>query len=212
MQANSGTPKSLLLVHGAGSGPWAFDGWEERFPELAVVAPDLQDGLELSRASMQDYVQRVIAAARQLQPPMILCGWSMGGLVAMIAAPRINPEVLFLIEASAPAEVQGVDETVAPQQGVYGAEQVYGPFPLGIRSRTESRYALHERKRGISVPALPSRTLVIAGKEFPDERGRKIASFYNVPLLEFPALGHWQLIHSAAVTNEIRQFAGLPVA
>ena len=98
--------KSLLLVHGAGSGPWVFDGWVEGFPHLRVVAPDLQQGLDVGGASMGDYTDRVVAEGRRLLKPLALCGWSMGGLVAMMAVPKLDPESLILIEASAPGEVQ----------------------------------------------------------------------------------------------------------
>src|SRR5262249_27206778 len=42
--------RSLVLVHGAGSGPWVFDGWPSHFPGIQTVAVDLQDGLAVEHA------------------------------------------------------------------------------------------------------------------------------------------------------------------
>ena len=141
---------------------------------------------------MGDYTDRVVAEGRRLLKPLALCGWSMGGLVAMMAVPKLDPESLILIEASAPGEVQGFNERIEPRGGVFDSEEVYGPFPPGVRSRLESQYARDERKRGISVPVLSNRTLVICGREHPDERGRQLSAFYGVGLREFPTLS-WTL-------------------
>ena len=196
-------------VHGAGSGPWVFDGWSESFPDLEIAAPDLQEGCDVARATMEDYANRVVEAGDALTRPTALCGWSMGGLVAMMAASALKPEFLILIEASAPSEVQGTNEDVEPSSGAFDSEQAYGAFPPSVRSRAESQYARDERKRGISVSVLPSRTLVIAGKEFPEDRGRRLAAFYGVELAEFPTLDHWELIRAPSVRNAIRRFIGL---
>ncbi len=207
------TPKSLLLIHGAGSGPWVFDGWGESFPGLHIAVPDLHEGLDVGRASMDDYTARVVAEGRLLGKPLAVCGWSMGGLVAMMAASKLGPEWLILVEASAPREVQGFNEQIEPCPGVFDSERVYGAFPSGVRSRPESQYARAERKRGISVAALPERTLVISGREYPDERGRQLAAFYGAHLREFPTLSHWELVRAISVRDEIRRFlaAGRPV-
>lgn len=202
-------PKSLLLVHGAGSGPWVFDGWSQSFPGVELAAPDLQEGLNVAEASMSNYEERVVAAADLIMRPLALCGWSMGGLVAMMAASKLNPETLVLIEASAPGEVQGFNRDIELCRGLFDSEKAYGAFPPDVRSRTESQYARDERKRGISVPTLPCPTLVISGKDHPEKRGRKLAHFYNAELNEFPELDHWELIRTTAVRDAIRQFLGL---
>ena len=45
----------MVLIHGAGSGPWVFDEWQGDFPWIQLVAPDLQEGLDVAKASMSDY-------------------------------------------------------------------------------------------------------------------------------------------------------------
>ncbi len=182
------TPKSLVLVHGAGSGPWAFEGWAESFPELTLAVPDLHEGLNISQASMSDYTGRVIAEGASLTRPLSLCGFSMGGLVAMMAVSILSPESLILIEASPPGEVKGFNERIEPTPGVF----VYrGSF----RSRPESQYARDERERGISVRTLPKDTLVISGMDYADVRGRQLSSFYasSLPNSQHFAIGNCAL-------------------
>jgi pimeloyl-ACP methyl ester carboxylesterase len=197
---------SLLLVHGAGSGPWVFDGWPASFPALDVVAVDLHAGLDVALASMADYARRVEEAAASLAPPVSLCGWSMGGLVVLMAAARARPHRIVLLEASAPAEVQGVHDDVVAQPGSFAPEAVYGRFPRGMRARPESALARAERKRGIPVPALRCPSLVVYGDEFPDDRGVALARLYGSSTAAFPGLDHWGLVRDESVRAAVARF------
>lgn len=200
-------PGSVLLLHGAGSGPEIFSGWEEYFPDSDFVPVDLHDGLRVETASMGDYAARAVDEGRRIRPPLLVCGWSMGGLVAMMAAPQLHPGWLALLEPSPPAEAQGVDETVTPRPDAFDPEDVYGPFPEGISPRPESSYARSERKRGISVPALPCPALVVYGRDFPDERGRRIAAAYDCDAVELDDLEHWGLVRDQRVPRVISGWA-----
>lgn len=179
-----------MLVHGAGSGPYVFERWPEHFPGVDVVAVDLHEGLDVGRASHEDYAERVVAAATE---PVALCGWSMGGLVVLQAAERVRPGAVILLEASPPGEVQGFQETEI-RDGTFDPEEVYGTFPAGMLARPESLRARGERKRGISVPSLPCPSLVVHGDAFPDDRGRDLAAFYGSDLRAFPGFDHWDLV------------------
>ncbi len=187
-------PGSVLLLHGAGSGPEIFSGWEEHFPDSDFLPVDLHQGLGIETARMADYAARAVEEGRRIRPPLLVCGWSMGGLVAMMAAPQLRPGWLALLEPSPPAEVQGVDESAIPRPGAFDPEVVYGPFPEGISPRRESSYARSERKRGISVATLPCPALVVYGRDFPDERGRRIAVAYTCDAVELDDLGHSRLV------------------
>ncbi|HTT92827.1 MAG TPA: alpha/beta fold hydrolase [Acidimicrobiales bacterium] len=81
-----------ICIHGAGSGPWAFAGWADDFPGWEVVAPDLQEGLDLATASMADYAAAVHVASEGAVglAHTVLCGWSMGGLVALMATHTVR--------------------------------------------------------------------------------------------------------------------------
>ncbi len=198
--------KSLLLVHGAGSGPWVFDGWEKWFPSLQVATVDLHDGLNVGAASMNDYADRVVAASEKLRKPVALCGWSMGGLVALMAAETIDCSAVILIEPSPPGEVQGFVADAPLEEGTFDPEVVYGAFPEGVVSRAESSPARGERKRGISVPTLGCPTLVISGDEFREERGDPVATLYGAEHEVFVGLDHWDLVRRAEVRERIGIF------
>lgn len=194
-----------MLVHGAGSGPYVFDGWPASFPGVELVAVDLQEGLDVASASHEDYAQRVVDASGAARQPVALCGWSMGGLVVLQAAERVRPEAVVLLEASPPGEVQGFQE-VEIDEGAFDPEAVYGAFPPGMPARPESLRARGERKRGISVPALPCRSLVVYGDDFPDDRGRALASLYGSDERAFPGLDHWDLVLAPEVRQSVAQW------
>jgi pimeloyl-ACP methyl ester carboxylesterase len=185
-----------------------FAGWEEAFPGVEVAAVDLQAGLDVSHATHDDYAAAVVAAARSLSDPVALCGWSMGGLAALQAAKRARPHSVVLLETSPPAEVQGVDESVEPRSGVFDPEEVYGAFPDGIPARPESLPARLERKRGISVPALPCPSLVVVGDEFREERGARVAQVYGSELVDLAGFDHWDLVRSPKVRRIVAEFLG----
>jgi len=197
---------SLLLVHGAGSGPWIFDPWKDAFPDLDVAAVDLHADLDIARASMRDYAQRIVAIAQTLDRPLFLCGWSMGGLAALMAAPSVIPDGLILLEASPPAGVQGSNEAVSLRTGTFDAEEVYGDFPPGVSARPESQLARDERKRGIPVPSLSCPVLVVWGEEFAQDRGRSVADFYKAEGLSIPGASHWDLVLKEDARSAIRKW------
>jgi pimeloyl-ACP methyl ester carboxylesterase len=198
-------PRTVLAVHGAGSGPWVFDHWLRSFSPARFVAPDLQEGVDPARATMGDYAQRVERAADGAEAPFLLVGWSMGGLVAMMAAHTIRPDAIVLLEPSPPAEVTGLQPAVPIRRGTFDPEQVYGPFPPGVRARPESAVARSERARGISVPRLPCPSLLVSGAEFPEERGSVVAAFYGSRHAIFPTLDHWDLVLRAEVRETVRR-------
>jgi pimeloyl-ACP methyl ester carboxylesterase len=205
-------PASLLLVHGAGSGPWVFEGWAESFPGVRVAAVDLQEGLDVARASHDDYADKVVAAAAALPAPVALCGWSMGGLVVLQACLLTQPHSAILLEASAPAEVQGFHAETEIADGAFDPEAAYGQFPEGMPARAESSRARAERKRGISVPALPCASLVVFGDDFREERGTALAHLYGSDQLDFPGSHHWDLVRDPKIRAAIADWLGVRVA
>jgi pimeloyl-ACP methyl ester carboxylesterase len=167
-----------------------------------VYAVDLQAGLVVERAAMSNYAAVVACTANLCPAPRALLGWSLGGLAAMMAAERAEAERLVLLEPSPPAEVQGTSD-VAPVEGTFDPEEEYGPFPGGIRARPESLLARTERKRGISIPALPCSALVAYGEQYAEERGRAVAQQYGAEELQAPVATHWDLVLDAEVRQSI---------
>jgi pimeloyl-ACP methyl ester carboxylesterase len=192
--------KSLLLVHGAGSGPWIFDGWAESFPDARVTTVDLQAGLEVAHAGIADYARAIERAAESLPRPLAVVAWSLGGLAAMVAAARVQPEALVLLETSPPLEVQGA-RPVEPRAGTFMPPSP----PAGVRSRPESLQAMGERERGVSVPALPeeTRTLVVFGDSLRHDRGPNLARRYGAEALDVGPVTHWELVLDPAVRAQI---------
>jgi len=124
-----------------------------------------------------------------------------------------SADVLVLLEASAPGEVQGFRPEVALAPGVFEPERAYGAFPEGIRARPESALARAERKRGISVPAITCPALVVYGDEFPDERGRRLATQYGARELSLSGMSHWDLVlDPAAIRVVARELSAIALA
>jgi pimeloyl-ACP methyl ester carboxylesterase len=197
---------SIVLVHGAGTGPWVFDTWPAAFCGAEVIAVDLQQGLDVGSASMGDYAARVADAITRAPRPAAVCGWSMGGLVALQAAHLVAPDVLVVIEPSAPAETQFRRIESEPLPGTFDPEEVYGAFPSGVAKRPESLPARLERKRGISIASLPCPALVVCGRDCPAERGVAIIAHYGTASLHFPRFGHFRLLIEPDVTRAIRRW------
>jgi pimeloyl-ACP methyl ester carboxylesterase len=203
------SPPSLLLIHGAGSCAVIYDDWPDSFPTLHVVAVDLHGGIDVGKASMDDYAERVVVTARSMPQPVALCGWSMGGLVALQAAARAHAHSVILLDSSPPGEAQGFDLGIPLATGTFDPEVVYGSFPPGFEARPESARARSERKRGVSVPELLCPSLVLYGDSFRDERGGAIARLYGSEERYFPGDGHWALLSDPRVREAIADFLGV---
>src|SRR5262249_28447090 len=100
MSISKTAPASLLLVHGAGSGPEIYKDWIASFTRIKVAAIDLHQGINVACASMMDYTDRVVSIGSSMEKPLALVGWSMGGLAVMQAARRLQPHSLILLEPS----------------------------------------------------------------------------------------------------------------
>ncbi|MBD0337922.1 MAG: hypothetical protein ICV67_01360 [Thermoleophilia bacterium] len=109
-----------------------WEGWEG-------LAVDLQAGLEPPEASMLNYEAVVACDAALLPRPLCVVGRGMGALAALMAARRVEPERLVLLDPWPP-----VTE------------------PAGLRP--ESELALAECRSGIDVRPPTAPTLVLEGK------------------------------------------------
>jgi pimeloyl-ACP methyl ester carboxylesterase len=174
-----------------------------------ITAIDLQEHVNVACASMTHYADRVVAAAVGMEQPVAIVGWSMGGLVVMLAVQRLQPHSVILLETSPSLEIQGSNLDVELVEGVFDPEAVYGSFPVGMQARPESSLARAERKRGISVPSLPCPALVIYGEEFRRQRGEAIAHYYHTAANFFQGCSHWDLVLDPRVRSKIADFMGL---
>lgn len=190
---------SVLLVHGAGSEPSVFDDWLPLLPNASAV--DLQAGLDVAHATIEDYAEAVVGAAEALERPLAIVAWSLGGLVALLAAERVRPERLVLLEPSPPLEVQGLRAASEPRPGTFAPR----PGPAGIARRPESSLAMGQRDRGVSVPSVPpeTRLLVVYGDEFRHDRGPSLAERYGAEQLDAGAASHWDMVLDPALRARV---------
>lgn len=199
----------MLLVHGAGSGPWIFEEWADTFPASTLHAVDLQDDVRIRWASMRYYADAIGRAASSLPRPFAVIAWSMGGLAAMMKADTLGAMCLVVMEPSPPAEIQGWHpSSLIVDPRTFDPEAVYGPFPRGIQSRPESSLAKAERNAGISVPTVPCPSVVVSGSDYAVERGSRVAAFYRSDELRFPRFDHWGLVREYRVRAVIAGHLG----
>jgi pimeloyl-ACP methyl ester carboxylesterase len=199
---NSRLRWTLICLHGGGSGPWVFDDWADI--DASLLAPDLQAGLDVGAARMSDYAAQAERACRGAPRPFALLGWSMGGLVAMMAAASVRPDALVLLEPSAPLQTLDDRPTVENRSGTFDPAQVYGfNDPKG---RAESWPALIERTRGISVPTLGGPALIVFGDSVPASRGARIAQHYGCDSLHFARFNHGDVVHRPEVRQAVHRW------
>jgi pimeloyl-ACP methyl ester carboxylesterase len=228
---------SLLCIHGAATGAWVWDLWRQYLKPFGwrVNVLDLRGHgrsvpVDFSEVTLEDYVSDVesvtpqIAAAEGAQP--VICGWDMGGLIAMMYAAR-HPETpaLALFAPSLPIEVAGrmpLDELRRVPSTPVGPEH-FGVFPDDFEaSRTvlfdltdeeaqrvlqstagaqESGFAQRQRGRGISIPAgaIGAPAAVVYGETEPDpapELNRRLAEHIGAKGIGVAGAGHWGVVMS----------------
>ena len=105
--------QTILMVHGAFCGGWAFDPWRAFFSAhgYRCLAPDLRHHdrppkarphPDLGTTSIRDYVDDLAEAIAELDEKPIVIGHSMGGLVAQKLAARGLVSAAVLLAPSPP--------------------------------------------------------------------------------------------------------------
>ena len=209
-----------MLVHGAANSARVWTFWRRELAARGwtVHASDLRGhgehaGFDLSTTRMADYAADVVAVARSLPRPPVLVGWSMGGLVAMMAAAATRAVACVGLAPSTPRAAR--DPAVPLRVGTFGAE-TYGiasddpanqpaMLDLDLEERRialaslsrESLLARDERQAGIVLDALPCPLLIVTGSadtSWPRERYTDL----TVPAehLSVDGSSHWGLVLS----------------
>jgi pimeloyl-ACP methyl ester carboxylesterase len=142
MNRASGT---VVFSHGKESGPWG----SKITAMAAVVKESGWAAVSLDYRGMDDPAARVgklMAAAAQLEQPLVLVGSSMGGHVAAAAAATLAARGLFLL---APAfympgfEAHTPQNVACPTAIVHGWQDAIVPVENSIRWAREHGAALH---------------------------------------------------------------------
>jgi pimeloyl-ACP methyl ester carboxylesterase len=210
----------IILVHGAANSALVWTYWQQTLAEAgwASYAIDLRGHgasapLDLSRTSMRHYAADVVELAGQLARPPIILGWSMGGLIGMMACEATTAIACVGLAPSTPART--VDPAAWLRVGVFTAEE-YGitsddpddqpAMPdldreerrIALASLgSESRFARDERQRGIVIESLPCPLLIVTGTDdhqWPRERYDDLqlpAAHANIE-----GASHWGLVLS----------------
>lgn len=210
----------IVLVHGAANSAIVWTYWQQELAarRWASYAVDLRghgksDSSDLSRTSMHDYADDVQEIVAQLPRRPVVMGWSMGGLVAMMAAEGGDAAACVGLAPSTPA--RRVDASVALREGEYGPEE-YGitssdpddqpampdldreerMIALASLGR-ESRLARDERKRGVVIESLPCPLLIVTGsadRQFPTSTYDGL--WLPAERIEVEGASHWGLVLS----------------
>jgi pimeloyl-ACP methyl ester carboxylesterase len=208
----------IILVHGAANSASVWTFWQREltaggWPSYAI---DLRghgrsDPTDLAHTSMHDYAADVRALAAQFARPPVVIGWSMGGLVALMAAASGIAAACVGLAPSTPARQPNA--SIVVRTGEFGAEE-YGitsrdpegqpAMPdLDREERTialaslgrESRLARDERQRGIVIASLPCPLLFVTGtrdRQWPRERYNDL--WLTVDHLGVEGASHWGLV------------------
>jgi pimeloyl-ACP methyl ester carboxylesterase len=209
---------SIILVHGAANSGRVWTFWQQALAEQrwASYAIDLRGhghsvSVDLSHTGMSDYATDVWALAGQFKRPPIVMGWSMGGLVAMMAAAAGMATACVALAPSTPARQRNAAATL--RTGEFGPEE-YGItsddpehqpsmpdldrqerlIALASLSR-ESRLARDERQAGIVITSLPCPLLLITGtidRAWPRERYTDL--WLPADYLSVEGASHWGLV------------------
>jgi pimeloyl-ACP methyl ester carboxylesterase len=208
----------LILVHGAANSAqvWTFwqaelarRGWASHALDLRGHGGSEPAGVENAR--MADYADDVTAVARTLRQRPILLGWSMGGLVAMMAAAACDARAWVGLAPSTPARAR--DTSVALRSGAFGPEE-YGivdrdpdhQAAMPDLDRTErmvaleslgleSRLARDERTAGIVVERIGCPLLIVTGTadlQWPRRRYDDLC--FPADHIAIEGVSHWGLV------------------
>lgn len=102
--------KKALCIHGAGGGAWEWNIWRRVFAAHAwqMATPDLQPvAAGIAATRLADYVEQAAAHARATSAS-VLIGASLGGLLALMSASRIDARALVLINPLPPAGISPI--------------------------------------------------------------------------------------------------------
>jgi len=96
-------------VHGAANSALVWTFWQDELAHRgwSSHALDLRghgrsEAVDLVATQMADYADDVVARARELKRSPVLLGWSMGGLVAMMAVASCDAQACIGLAPSAP--------------------------------------------------------------------------------------------------------------
>lgn len=153
-------PPSALLLHGFAGSPYELRPLGEVLAEAGyravgpVLAGHERDGAELARVDANAILESARQAARRLEEVQVLCGFSMGALVASLLAPEL-PQLRALVLMAPAIKLRGLSRLAARlvREGLWpGPPTLPNLLPADCGARDGRRY--HPGFREIPVVAL----------------------------------------------------------
>ena len=165
----------IVFLHG-----WAMNSavWQpclQQLPDwirpLCIDLPGHGESVDVNAGTLDDYVEHV---AQQIIHPVILLGWSLGGLVSLRLAQRYPEKVSALFQvATNPKFVQGSDWQTAIEASVFeqfaislGKDMVKTIrrfLALQVRGTDTSMQTVRELQAAIDARGLPDIEALLAG-------------------------------------------------
>jgi len=166
---------TVVMVHGAFCGGWAFDLFRGAFEARGwtVLAPDLPgrtSGRSAAGQSMSDYVKSVVGLCADFDEPPVLLGHSMGGLVCQMAARQVGARAVILLAPSAPWGV--ASSSVEEALTAFGVT-LADPFWMGTVTADRSLMRMHGLDR---VPRAEADAIL---ERMKPESGRAVREVLN---------------------------------
>jgi pimeloyl-ACP methyl ester carboxylesterase len=220
-----GAAPPILCIPGGYHGAWCYDLWMEAFAEAGIAAAALEprgkgtlEAAASPATGIDDYASDAVEAAGQLGGAVVLLGHSLGALIAMRAAMRLERVAgLLLIAPSPPANLPGAAAVrlvpdgpmvAPPADAVVVDRYLRGDRPEGVAAylaalSPESPRVLNDRY-ALRIPVEPARfaglpVLVIeAGRDdaerHPPGQDAAIAGFLGGEHLLLPEAPHCMML------------------
>lgn len=165
---------TILMVHGAFGGGWAFENFQNYFEARGYrcVAPDLrhhgaarhgQVSMELARTGLKDYRRDLEALLETLDGEIILMGHSMGGLLCQMLAARGHGSRMVLLAPSPPAGIIPASSMeMLTAFGTFASGMGWGQSILAPDRKTAADHALSHMP-GASKKAILDRLVPESG-------------------------------------------------
>jgi pimeloyl-ACP methyl ester carboxylesterase len=181
MRENGARTAVVVAVHGAGGGGWEWGVWARALGRrgFEVIAPDLMPGAKgIEKTSFMDYRSQVMDWCGGVRASVVLVGASLGGLLALSAAPLVKPVAIVLVNPLPPAGVLArplydVRPPVVPwarerslaatRRAMPDADDAARLYALR-RWRDESGAVLNEARDGIAVDPPRCPVLLLASE------------------------------------------------
>jgi len=150
---------TILMVHGAFSGGWAFEKFQDFFEARGYrcIAPDLrhhgpmQNGkvpAALASISLKDYLRDLEALIENLEGEIILMGHSMGGLLCQMLAARGHGARAVLLAPSPPAGIIPASSMeMLTSFGIFASGMGWGQSILAPDRKTAAQFALSHMEK-----------------------------------------------------------------